>query len=256
MKHLPRSRPSPALVIACIALALSLGGVGYAALRLPVNSVGTKQVINHSLLKADFKPGQLPRGPRGVQGPKGDTGAGGAAGVQGLPGPKGDTGAGGAAGAQGLQGLPGPKGDTGPKGDQGPGAIRIDYDAPKDPAESKTTILKMDELTVRALCADTGSGGVFLQTFASSTVPSEINYSVMQRENLGPVSTDANGLTPDTFDTQILQNAAPTTVGFERWEGEFVYRNANRVISVVFHAIENANPGRCQVQGTATPSPN
>jgi hypothetical protein len=27
---------------------------------LPANSVGTKQVINHSLLKKDFKAGQLP----------------------------------------------------------------------------------------------------------------------------------------------------------------------------------------------------
>src|SRR5439155_13211207 len=45
---------------------------------------GTRQVINHSLLKADFKPGQLPRGLRGESGPagaNGDTGPSGPAGI-------------------------------------------------------------------------------------------------------------------------------------------------------------------------------
>jgi hypothetical protein len=70
-------RPSPALVIACLALAIALTGTGYAkVLALPVNSVGTPQlksnavisskVKDHSLLAADFKPGQLP-GIRGYE---------------------------------------------------------------------------------------------------------------------------------------------------------------------------------------------
>ena len=70
-----RLRPSPAMVVACIALFISLGGVGYSAIRLPANSVTTKHVRNYSLLKKDFKRGQLPRGPRGLQG------------IQGVPGP-------------------------------------------------------------------------------------------------------------------------------------------------------------------------
>jgi hypothetical protein len=83
MKLLRRFQPSPALVVACLALALSLGGVSYAAFRLPANSVGTRQVINHSLLKGDFKPGQLPRGPRGFTGVAGANGANGATGPMG-----------------------------------------------------------------------------------------------------------------------------------------------------------------------------
>lgn len=70
-------RPSPAIVIACLALAVALSGTSYAKiLALPVNSVGTPQlkpnavtspkVRNHSLLAVDFKPGQLP-GIRGYQ---------------------------------------------------------------------------------------------------------------------------------------------------------------------------------------------
>ena len=86
-----RSRPSPALVVACVALAVALGGTGYAAIVLPPNSVGTKQLMNgavvgakvkaHSLVAANFKPGAVPAGPKGADG------------------------------------LPGPAGPAGPKGD-------------------------------------------------------------------------------------------------------------------------------------------
>jgi hypothetical protein len=88
-----RIHVSPALIVACIALAVSLGGTGYAALKLPAGSVGTAQlkknavtspkVKNASLLAADFKPGQLPAGPPGPQGAKGDPGAAGATGPRG-----------------------------------------------------------------------------------------------------------------------------------------------------------------------------
>ena len=76
--RLLRHRPSPAIVIACVALLLALGGVSWAATTLPRNSVGTAQlknnavtsrkVKNHSLLRADFKSGQIPRGPAGPAG--------------------------------------------------------------------------------------------------------------------------------------------------------------------------------------------
>jgi hypothetical protein len=95
---LPRLRPSPALVVACLALAVSLGGTSYAAITLPKNSVGTKQlkknavistkVKNGSLLRADFRSGQIPAGP---QGPPGQQGAQGIQGSQGPQGPAGPT---------------------------------------------------------------------------------------------------------------------------------------------------------------------
>lgn len=37
-------RPSPAMVVACTALIIALSGTGYAAIRLPAKSVGTKQL--------------------------------------------------------------------------------------------------------------------------------------------------------------------------------------------------------------------
>jgi hypothetical protein len=97
-------RPSPALVVACVALTVALGGVGYAAVSMPANSVGMLQlkansvnsskVLNGSLLRADFAPGQVPRGPqglRGVQGATGPAGPIGPAGATGAAGPAGPT---------------------------------------------------------------------------------------------------------------------------------------------------------------------
>jgi hypothetical protein len=95
--QITRFRPSPALVVATIALAVALGGTGYAAISLPANSVGTKQLRNGavnaakikkgSLNASSFAPGQLPRGPKGDRGADGLPGA---AGPQGPQGTKGD----------------------------------------------------------------------------------------------------------------------------------------------------------------------
>jgi hypothetical protein len=95
-------RPSPALVVACIALAVSLSGTGYAALKLPRSSVGTvhlkmnavtsPKVRNGTLRAVDFARGQIPPGPpgpagqKGEKGDKGDRGEKGDAGAQGAPG--------------------------------------------------------------------------------------------------------------------------------------------------------------------------
>jgi hypothetical protein len=70
-------------VLAAIALFLALGGVSYAAAKLPRNSVTTAQVKDHSLLAKDFARGQIPRGPVGPAGPAGPTGPAGPAGPAG-----------------------------------------------------------------------------------------------------------------------------------------------------------------------------
>jgi hypothetical protein len=120
-----RHLASPAMLVACAALIVALGGVSYAASVLPRNSVGTAQlkkkaitrakikknavtgakVKNQSLMAADFKAGQLPAG---AQGPKGDPGPQGPQGIPGQHGPKGDAGAAGPEGDTGAQGAPGP----------------------------------------------------------------------------------------------------------------------------------------------------
>ena len=49
------SRPSPALIVAVIALMVSLGGTGYAAFTLPRDSVGTQQLQNGAVTAAKVK---------------------------------------------------------------------------------------------------------------------------------------------------------------------------------------------------------
>ena len=44
-------RPTPALLIAVIALSVALGGTGYAAITLPANSVGTEQLQRRAVTK-------------------------------------------------------------------------------------------------------------------------------------------------------------------------------------------------------------
>lgn len=114
MRKLPIRRPSPAMVVACLALLVSLGGTGVAAVnQLARNSVGTPQlqngavttpkirngavtseklrngsittfdVRNRSLLAEDFVRGQLPAGPVGPQGPAGPAGPAGPTGPRG-----------------------------------------------------------------------------------------------------------------------------------------------------------------------------
>jgi hypothetical protein len=61
------------MVVASIALLVALGGTGIAAVSTlaPKNTVGTQAVIDHSLLKQDFKAGQVPAGPAGRPGAPG-----------------------------------------------------------------------------------------------------------------------------------------------------------------------------------------
>jgi hypothetical protein len=79
-------------VIACIALAVALSETSYAALVLPANSVGSKQIKNRAIQRIDLgrKTISALRGQRGPQG------------------------------IRGLQGPEGPRGPLGLKGDIGP----------------------------------------------------------------------------------------------------------------------------------------
>jgi hypothetical protein len=105
MRKLWKHGPSPAMIVACLALLIALGGTGVAAVnQLGRNSVGPAQlqfgavtnpkirnnavtsakVRNRSLLRSDFAPGQLPAGPVGPQGPQGPQGPAGAQGPAGV----------------------------------------------------------------------------------------------------------------------------------------------------------------------------
>lgn len=109
-------------VMSTIAAFIALGGVGYAAIKLPANSVGSKQikkgairssdVKNRSLRRVDLKRGVLPA-PGDTRSDDGSDGADGTDGQSGATGPAGPQGP---QGIQGIQGIQGPTGPAGPAG--------------------------------------------------------------------------------------------------------------------------------------------
>jgi hypothetical protein len=51
--------PSPAMIIACVALFVALGGTSYAATKLAANSVGSKQIKSNAVTTAKIKNGAV-----------------------------------------------------------------------------------------------------------------------------------------------------------------------------------------------------
>ena len=122
--NLGRIKISPAMVVACIALVVALGGVGYAASSSggderihacftpgPTGERGELHVIDPSrgehCLRGESALSWNKRGRTGHRGRRGQRGR------RGYRGPRGFR------GYRGLRGLPGPKGATGPRGPKG-----------------------------------------------------------------------------------------------------------------------------------------
>ena len=61
MRQVKWLKPSPAMLVACVALGVALGGTGYAATTklLPKNSVGTAQLKNKAVTKAKLAKGVI-----------------------------------------------------------------------------------------------------------------------------------------------------------------------------------------------------
>jgi hypothetical protein len=190
-------RPSPAMTVALIALVVAMGGTGYAAVKLPRNSVGSKQikadavdsskVKDASLLAGDFKAGQLPPGPQGAQGPQGR---------QGPQGPKGDKGDPCDASDPVCKG---PKGDTGA---QGPGAMSFSVQFPNDNALHEVTVVK--GVRVSIACAHTAAN-VTLQL--KRVDAAESFYVFGTKTSDGTVSAADDSAAPgDTSEAQAGSN--------------------------------------------------
>jgi Collagen triple helix repeat (20 copies) len=153
--------PSPAMIVACVALFAALGGTGYAAGNL--------------VHKATASAAKAKRGPRGKRGPAG------AQGPIGAPGPKGATGAEGPQGPKGDRGAPGDKGETGPAG-----PVELRY------VEGATvTVTAHEKGNSRVECPaglhDTGGGLIGQASFGfsmASSGPSGDNAWIVDVENV------------------------------------------------------------------------
>jgi hypothetical protein len=130
IRQLRVARPSPAMVVALIALFVALGGIATGA--TPFGGSSSDDTIRGCVDK-DGRLTILKKGKRcprrttaiewnkeGPQGPQGAQGLQGPQGGQGIQGPPGANGADGTNGAPGSTGPTGPRGATGPQGPTGP----------------------------------------------------------------------------------------------------------------------------------------
>src|SRR3954452_11094326 len=124
-------RPSPAMVVAVIALCVALGGGAYAAIKLPKNSVGSKQ-----LKKGAVTPPKLSA--KTIKQLKGKTGPQGAPGTPGVP---------------GTPGAPGQPGGTGPAG---PGAKLFVAEPVASATDAYVQLGKVGAYTLHTRCRISG----------------------------------------------------------------------------------------------------
>jgi hypothetical protein len=208
-----RSGLTYANVMATIAVFFALGGGAYAALKLPSNSVGSKQikanavnsskVANGSLLAGDFKAGQLPAGAQGVQG------------IQGLKGDKGD------------------KGDTGNPGGQ---VAKLDYR--RDNGSALETIFDSPGFRVQGVC----QSGLTVQ--AKSKVD---NGSIGFQGYSGPNAV--NAMNTDFDAGQTLNLIATTT---DPAMGTVTYASpTGQVTTISFTSALSSLGSGCAFSGTA-----
>ena len=197
-----KAHASPSMVVACIALFVALGGVGYAAA-----TIGSAQIANNAVQSKDIKNGTIVL--KDVQKRARAS----------LKGARGATGATGATGARGTNGTNGTNGTDGDDGDDGaPGLVRAGARvvlAGFHPTEQfglgSATVTRPDgtdgewcidnlPFTPRVAVANTAIGGGGLNTYAKTDIgpaagltscPTGTDVSVLTQ-------TDANGVHTDT----------------------------------------------------------
>jgi hypothetical protein len=175
-------------VMATAAVFLALGGVSYAAVAIPKNSVGNPQlranavttgkIKNGTLLAADFKPGELPRGA---------TGAPGTAGVTGLQGPQGPQ------GQQGQKGMPGMPGMPGISNYQV--VVNPEIAAPAGTQTSNSADCPADTMVI--------SGGVAIAGGISTSVNVNSSYPIVNADKWEAIVNN-NSTTPTLFDVVVI----------------------------------------------------
>jgi hypothetical protein len=240
----PNRIPARAFVrrnaIALVALFVALGGTSYAAIKLPANSVGTKQlranavtgakVRDHSLTAKDFK-GSVKgaKGDRGAIGPKGAPGVAvvGATGTAGATGATGSVGATGPVGPTGDIGPTGATGDVGPTGATGPaGSARaygqVDKDGTLTQAHGVSGLTRTGNSRAGVYCVTPVPAIDVTKTVAVATPnrngddtnSSQVAHVELEQSHLAGGQNDQNDCPSGTlqFRTSLVTPGAPTKV--------------------------------------------
>jgi hypothetical protein len=227
-----RHRLTYSNVIATLALFIALGGGAYAALKLPANSVGTKQIKDKAVTAKKLGPSAvalLRAGPAGPQGIKGEAGA------------KGDPGAG---------GSQGPAGDKGPAG---PGAARILLrGATSAPTATlpRTALFTLKGLTMYASCDYGSDSGTNKSVNMTADIPagSSLYYTFKKTDNGGTTTVTDGAPGPQT-------NSSVNThsyLGMIYGDGHLYYDNGTDTVVASLSYLSTDN--RCIIHGSAVPA--
>lgn len=245
-----RARLSYANVMASVAVFLALGGVSYAAVALPQDSVGRQQlrdtaVTNSKLAQGSVDTRQLRRGSVGPS----KLASGGVKKRTLSPWIRGQL------SRRAAQGPPGPKGDTGPRG---PGAAAVRYSAPASATPNPQSALDLNGLSIRVSCDD--SGGTVTLNFAVRSADGATLHETVTVDS-GPDPT-MSGPADFTGNLQIdlpagttLETGGPSaSSGYTRVAVQGVYSSPSTTIDLQLFAVVNADAGRCSLDGVATPA--
>lgn len=248
-----RSRLTFANVVSVIALFVALGGSGYAATRISGQNIRNKSITGaklkdrtisgsklqkHTLTGTEINLSKLGTVPKADQ-----------AGTAGL-----------AASATNAAHA----GSADSAATAGNGGRRVDFrgvqsdPAPAGPGSAAVhQVLTLDELTVRASCIDAGSGQGRLFVTFSASANGDLDWEDIRFNNPGTTpETDGAALGP-SFNPNFP--VIDVTGGDRFVDGQFIYRNDARTITVALHGgAGDVNPlgsGSCELEGTAVAAP-
>ena len=208
-------RPKPATVISLMALFIALGGTGYAAIKLPANSVGTKQLKKNAVTLQKIKPSAR----KALRGRQGD------------PGPR---------GAQGARGAAGP---------QGAGPVKLDWSGTAA-AGTTTPLYSRGGLSITARCSAGPAVAVRLGAGGTNATVSA-TWTHEESDQPNTTTTEQGSIANGVLDVGATASGDFRRV---EGQAVLRSADGSLVVSVVFHAFVNSSGGACKVDGTAAPT--
>jgi hypothetical protein len=218
--------PSPAFVLAALALFVALGGTSIAAVTLKRNAVKNRHIAknavtapkvkNASLLSEDFAPGQLPTGEKGD---------------------------------------PGAQGERGP---QGPGATRISYSAPAGNSLTVVEVATVGPWKLYARCTAPGvqSSGTALDVQVNGP-PGTLEWAGMESVDDGAPATPKTGGIGLSAGNNPLASADAEATHYDRLAYDMQLESSSTTATLSINGVaNNTGPGArgCTLRGTAVPA--
>ena len=211
-------RPERGTVLSLVALFAALAGTSYAAIQVPVNSVGAKQLKKRAVTTTKVKPSAR----KALKGRKGARGA---------VGPVGATGA------------------KGPAGGPGPKPIALHMFGTTNPSTS-APLYAQQGLSVVVTCDNTNGGRMTIAFGALGTgATANVTWTVQSGGpgGAGPVETYQDGAANGAV--QVVREHHYSS----RLNGRAVLRREGLVATVLFQALVTGFNG-CGLTGTVTPA--